>query len=71
MSIIKNHCLIELCIDEIIYRLRLQMFAQSHGANGLQSPDDPEPNARPLPRSASSSHFHETRRLAMTGLTSL
>ncbi|KAJ9084224.1 Lipase 5 [Entomophthora muscae] len=71
MSIIKNHCLLELCIDVIIYRLRIQMFTQTHGSNGLHSPEDPEPTMRPLPRSASISQFHKIRQLALTGLTSL
>ncbi|KAI0225911.1 Lipase 5 [Massospora cicadina] len=68
MSIIKNHCLIELCIDEIIYRLRIQLFSQ---ANGISSSPDPEPNGRPLPRSASSNQFRKTKRFSITELSTI
>ncbi|KAI9291117.1 patatin-domain-containing protein [Neoconidiobolus thromboides FSU 785] len=33
ISIIRNHCHVELCIDQIIYRLRLKLFAQSYNSS--------------------------------------
>lgn len=67
MSIIKNHCLVELCIDEIIYRLRIQLFTQT---NGIPA-SDPELNGRHLPRSASSSHFSAIKRSSLTKLSTI
>lgn len=71
MSIIKNHCLLELCIDEIIYRLRIQLFTQTHSNNNSSSPEDSDVTPRPIPRSASSSHFANDRKFNLTGLSAL